>query len=72
MAVRKRKVKEALASWLALNRALRSLSEEEVLHAMDAENARPDGPRDSFIRRLDQRRRGIKIDELRKELGGDA
>ncbi len=70
MAVRKKKVKDALASWLALNRALSDLTEEEVLHAMETENARMGGPRASFIRRLDQRLRGVRIEELRKEWGG--
>lgn len=71
MAVRKKKVADALASWITLNDALSDLTEEEVLHALAVESQREGGARPSFVRRLDQRRRGIKIGELREELEGD-
>lgn len=67
--LRKKKVAEALASWIALNEAIGDFTEEEVIYAMELENER-EGPRPTFLRRLEMRMRGVKIEELRKEMGG--
>lgn len=69
MTVRKRKVEEALQSWIALNKAIGDFSEEEVAYALELETGR-EIPRPTFVERLEMRMRGVKIEELRKELGG--
>jgi len=66
--VRKKMISDALVNWITLNEKISEFTEEEVLYALELENEREDGPRPTFLARLDQRFRGVKIEELREEL----
>lgn len=68
MTVRKAFVKDAMTSWIRLNEQISKFTEEEVLHALELENERGDERRETFVERLQQRLRGIKIGEIQKEL----
>lgn len=67
MRVRKRVIEAATTTWTTLNRELSSMNSEEVLYAMELENAR-EKPRKSFLKRLGQRYHGILAEGLRREL----
>ncbi len=61
------KVAAALVSWAALNAGISEMDEEDVLLAMA--NERSGANRPTFIKRLTQRLSGIKMSELKKEIG---
>ena len=67
MAVRKAFVKDALSNWIDLNKVIGEFTEEEVQYALELESAR-DEVRETFVDRLRQRLRGIKIGEIREEI----
>ncbi len=67
MKVRKDWVREVTVDWLTLNARIMEMSLEEVIYAMELENARTSA-RLTFLKRLTQRYNGIKVEELKKEL----
>lgn len=67
MAVRKAFVKDAMQSWIRLNELISQFTEEEVLFALEMENEQ-DERRETVVDRLQQRLRGIRIEEIREEL----
>lgn len=57
-----------MQDWRSLNDTVATFTEEEVLFAMEIENEREDR-RPTFVRRLTQRLRQVKIDQALKEMG---
>lgn len=66
--LRERMVNDALENWTTLNEKIVEFTEDEVIRAMELENEREGGPRETFVRRLTQRLRGIMAEEFRAEL----
>lgn len=63
-------VRAGMQSWHALSQVVATFTENEVMFAFELENEREER-RPSMVRRLTQRLRQIKIDEVNEELSRD-
>ena len=67
MKVRKKWVSGIVVDWLTFNDNIMDMTTEEVIFALELENARKK-PRVTFLKRLTSRYNGIRADEIKKEL----
>lgn len=68
--IRKNNIRAWLSDWVTLNEFITTFTPEEVLYALEIENEREDGPRETYVKRLRQRYQSARGEEIKKELDG--